>query len=520
MHLRFFFFLLILIGIHQVGHTQTPDKDLTIPDRTAVINGKKYILHSVVKKETSYAISKKYNITIEALMAANPGMAANGLKADQVIQIPSSDKDKPTAEVVPVIPGSVPLQPVLTYSKPKKNKDSLSTKSLKDTLSKSSTISLTKPDSNSINVEYGIAMLLPLHLSTELSHHNEKEENTAAETLSASSLMGLEFYEGFKMAADSLQKEGLKARIFIYDTAGDTNKVSQLLLKPELKKAALIIGPMAPVSAISKVAQYAKENAIAMVSPLSNKNSALAENPFVIQITPSVKMQCRQMSSFIVDSFPDANIVLLNANSQKDLDLGTTFKQTIAALLKEQNNSKAKLTAINHADLSLKGVMDVLSATSRNIIIIPSSEEGFISVILSGLKGALEKYKITVVGLPTWQKFETIDATVFQQLDTHIFNSFYIDEQSEALVKFRKKFRAIYKTEPSEYVYHGFDAGYYYLKALMTFGPSFLTLLPELKFNLVHTMADFERKSPDGGYENKYISILKFDDFKLKKVNH
>jgi ABC-type branched-subunit amino acid transport system substrate-binding protein len=490
-------FLLLTACIYSLSWNACAQSLETEGDKVRTINGKTVVVHVVQKKETSYGISKKYHISIEALLAANSGLAAEGLKVGQVIQIPVSDIEKPSDIVIP--PGTLPP---LYYSKPKKilSKDSLDLKTFKDS-------------------SFSISLLLPLHLFAETIHHAGKEENSADEAISPTSLMGLEFYEGFKMAADSLQKEGFKGSINIYDTSGDTNRVNLLLQKPEIKNSQMIMGPFAPVSAINRVASFAKDNAIVMVSPLTNNLKNLTENPFLIQITPSVKTQCRQMAEFIIDSFPNANIVILNANSSKDIELGQTFKSSLTALIKEHPNSTSKVTALNHADVSLKGVTDGLSLISRNVIIIPSSEEGFISVILSGLKAQTEKFKITLIGLPTWQKFETIDAVIFQELNTHIFNSFYIEEQSEACIRFRKKFRNLYKTEPSEFAYHGFDAGYYYIKALVNFGPAFQDFLPELKFTLMHTTADYERININGGYENQYISILKFDDFKLKKVN-
>ena len=44
-----------------------------------VINGKKYYLHTVAKGQTLYALSKLYNVTIDAIVAENPELS-EGLK--------------------------------------------------------------------------------------------------------------------------------------------------------------------------------------------------------------------------------------------------------------------------------------------------------------------------------------------------------------------------------------------------------------------------------------------------------
>lgn len=43
------------------------------------------------------------------------------------------------------------------------------------------------------------------------------------------------------------------------------------------------------------------------------------------------------------------------------------------------------------------------------MIFIPSSNEDMISTIFNSLKELTADYQLTVVGLPTWQYFETID---------------------------------------------------------------------------------------------------------------
>lgn len=507
----FLFFFLILIAF---SFAQNPAPALKSKKEVQVVNEKNYTGHTVAKKETLYSLSRQYGVTVEEILAANPEVAENGLKNGQIIKIPLKG-------VVKIQEVKAPSSPVLIYTKPKKNgiKDTAKAKSFfADTLKTAVRDTVKKVPVPVQNAVYTVALFLPLNLPAEITG-NEEEENRQEETISSMSLMGLEFHEGFKMAVDSLQKEGLMANIQIYDIAGDTGKINQLLQKPEAKKANMIIGVASSLSGNNKLAKFSRDNSISMISPLSNADKILIDNPFVINCTPSVKMQCSQMSEFIVDSFANANIVILNGNSSKDINLGNNFKQSITSLFKAKGNITSKIKVVNHADLGVAGVKESLSSTVKNIIIIPSSEEAFISMVLFNLKPLLSNFDITVCGLPTWQKFETIDADIFQQLNTYIFNSFYVDYEAEATIRFRKKYREIYKTEPSDYVYHGFDAGYYYLKALMNFGPGFIDILPELKYNVMHTTCDFERKGLKGGFENKYISILKYENFQLKKLN-
>ena len=55
------------------------------------INGKKYFLHKVEKKQTLYSISKLYTVDLEAIYNLNPELKS-GVKAEQEIIIPIADK--------------------------------------------------------------------------------------------------------------------------------------------------------------------------------------------------------------------------------------------------------------------------------------------------------------------------------------------------------------------------------------------------------------------------------------------
>ncbi|UPT69653.1 MAG: LysM peptidoglycan-binding domain-containing protein [Flavobacterium sp. JAD_PAG50586_2] len=67
--------------------------------------------HLVMPKETLYSLSKQYNVTVDAIKAANGDLLANGLKIGQNIKIPGSDAS-------PVVAKSVEAQKPIEVSKP------------------------------------------------------------------------------------------------------------------------------------------------------------------------------------------------------------------------------------------------------------------------------------------------------------------------------------------------------------------------------------------------------------------
>jgi len=85
----------------KIGQTiRVPYKGIvqTLPGIVPVKDNKKYKEHTVEKKETVYSISKKYSVTSEEIIKANPGIEA-GLKEGQVLKIPAGADTNPTVQI-------------------------------------------------------------------------------------------------------------------------------------------------------------------------------------------------------------------------------------------------------------------------------------------------------------------------------------------------------------------------------------------------------------------------------------
>lgn len=79
------FFLVLFASVFSVGLNAQSEAH-------KVVDGKNYIVHKVASGETLYGISKKYNVAVKDLQAAND--LAGGLKAGQEILIPTSSKSE------------------------------------------------------------------------------------------------------------------------------------------------------------------------------------------------------------------------------------------------------------------------------------------------------------------------------------------------------------------------------------------------------------------------------------------
>ena len=318
------------------------------------------------------------------------------------------------------------------------------------------------------------------------------------------------------IAIDSLKKQKLNAKIYVYDIDDkDSTNIINLLKKPELTKMDLMIGPLYG-SGFLPVSKFAKENNIPIVSPFTQINKILFNNPYVCKVIPSTTLQVEQMAHYVVDSFGKQNIILVDNSNTRESSFFNAFKNTANTNLSAKGMSAADTVKLAKG---LGGVEAMLSSAKTNIVVLPSTNQSYVTEFVRGLRGKREKFKIVLFGLQTWTTYDNLDFEYLNDLSLHMAANTFVDYSNPATETFITKYRNTYKTEPEMYVYQGFDISYYFISALQKYGSGFLKNISENKFQGIETNYDFKQFPADSGFENKYVHILKYQEFKLVKAN-
>lgn len=471
------------------------------------VDTSKYVLHTVEKGQTIYSITKQYNVTDEKLKIFNPELL-NGLKTGQVLKIPI---EKPKTNLPEV------LEVKKTDTLKSKNKfEKIIAKEAITTIDAANRIYPQSNYAGEKKQEYNVALFLPFHADEANALDLEKLIKGESQLPNKSSI-ALEFYEGALIAIDSLKKLKLNAKIFMYDVDdSDSANIQNLLKKPELKSMDLIIGPLYGTSFLP-VSKFAKENEIAIVSPFTQVNKILFNNPYVCKVSPSSALQMEQMAKFVVDTFRTQNVILINTTSafNKDDVYYNTFKSNANQLLKISGiNDTLKETK------TIAGVQLMLSTTKTNVIVLPSTNQSFVTDFLSKLNTYREKYKIVLFGMQNWMNYDNLDFEYLNNLTVHLPANNFVDYENKTTQRVIQIYRDKYKTEPGAYAFQGFDVCYYFISLLYNNGTGFLNNLSESEFKGIQANFLFSQfQIENSGFENKEIFILKYNNFKLVKAN-
>jgi LysM repeat protein/ABC-type branched-subunit amino acid transport system substrate-binding protein len=520
-----------------------PLKDVKRKDftQTVEVDGN-YLIHKVEKKNTLYAISKEYDVDQKDIIAENP-QVVEGLKEGMEIRIPVA-KIKKTEEKQMYIPAQENIWQTHQVE-PKETVYSLSKKyqvSIDSILSvnnglvgglrvgepvnipifkivETDTAFIPAPvfDSTSIKPAYKVALMLPFFL---------KENKVALETenITASDIFGmsayaLEFYEGFMVAIDSLKNEGLNLKLFVYDTENDTAVTAMILKKPELKSVDLIVGPMYYKNFV-KAADFAKKNKINIVTPVKQSNKILLGNAYVSKVATSSPLLVKRFSEYCHSNWSKHNIILINHEGEEDDATIQTFLKSFKTSMLDSKDSTMQSVPneLIYGAKSFSNLKNNLNELKMNVIYIPSENQAFITSLISSLHEIKGDYKFTLVFNENVLNYDNLEVTHLHDLNVHALTSEFVDPEAKEVKEFKEQFYNRNKHLPSKFSYLGYDVGYFYLSLLNQFGVNFEVMFMGYNKEMLMMNFNYFKTGIESGYENHSVFLLKYEDYKLKKV--
>lgn len=482
----------------------------------------KFITHIVQKGEGLYSIARQYNVDQDVIVELNREKLVDGLKLGAELRIPRVTDLAPTAQQQPQQGDSLHVvtdEGVYVVPRP----------------AHCNTFNYTTEGR-----PYNVVLLLPLFLKefenadtlavpvqAPAKPNARPTPVKTGPSIPAKALGFLEFYEGFLLAVDSLRNAGLSVNLTVFDTRRDVDNVTSILQSSALRNADLIVGPVYP-ECLKPVANFARENRIHMVSPLSSNDYLQSSNPYLFQVNPSFYSQLREFSSKI-DLCSDRNIVLMHEADSLSNNLVISFRDMLKQDISKCSNSDSvhyKEVAYQAGSVAVEvqsKISHSLVLDKENVLLVPSENEAFVADLLGHLYtlSNYHGYKIKVYGLPRWQKFKNVQLEYYYNQQLHLFTPFFVDYNSDGVKRFIGEYRHTYRSEPSQYAFQGYDVGFYFLSAMMRYGIDFKFCLPDFKVDLLQAKYRFVQDNSLSGFENRSVFMIRYTrDFDIIKAEN
>lgn len=478
-------------GIIRLGQVLKIPRVETLPDNAST----DYYFHQVIPDETLFSIAHKYRVDMQAIEELNPEIINGALKLGQTLKIPKGNYSSMETLLI----------------------DHNNTEEIKyygfDPLyfEEEGTIPCKQFHYNRF-MKFKIAVMLPLFIN----------ENSSGEKYYRNSERFYEIYQGLLMAANNMKKAGVSVELFVHDTRGDLNTTREILNRSDVANADLIIGPVYSKN-FKLAANFAQQNKINIVSPVPlASNDLVYTNPFIFMTNPSMNTKVAKISDYIANTYDRSIVVVHNGTMEEEKIINLFKDRLVKSFISNENVNEIVFKQVNYKVSGIDGVLDALSIGLDNIVIIPSSDEAFITDIVTRLNFNKSRYKISIYGLKSWESFRNIQIEYLVNLNCHYGTTSYVDYNSKPVKDFIQQYRNAYNTEPGLYSYLGYDISYYFLSAMKKYGKHFQFCMPSdtnMRKNGLMYSFNYKRVSPLSGFENNWFNIININkDLKLVRV--
>lgn len=508
---------------------------------------REFIGHTVERRTRLKKIAEKYELEPEELEEANPGVGRRVQRGDRIM-IPLGE-----AEVVlpdqyqEVIPGL---------------------KKIPEELLRLVDLDSVRCHQKNVyeNELYRVALMLPLSLEYVDSLLIEPNRGRQPDQYMLKPFNFIQFYEGFMMAVDSLEEEGLNLELFVYDIDEDISKTIQVLQDEDLKRMDLIIGPLYWRN-FRMVSNFAEMYGIKIVNPLTYRTGIL-EHPYVFKLTPSLDNQLNAVENLVKQKFPESKVILVRHNKFQDSEFLATlrnnlemdlddkvsvansfieeiineysladttlpsgtflesltienimlYRDYISENISDSITFQNRVEEIVYMEDGIEGLKSQASIIRPNVVVAYSDNKAFVFELMTRLNELKDTFDITLIGLPSWEQFENLETDHLLNLNVHLLSNEYIDYEAPNVKGFIRDFREKYFTEPNRFAYDGFDVAWYFLTALHRYGKNFENCLPYYHCRLMQTVLDFHI-IPEKGFENTHWNIVNYKYYRPILIN-
>jgi hypothetical protein len=359
------------------------------------------------------------------------------------------------------------------------------------------------------DVTFGL--LLPLQLDDHFALDTIPDDEPL---ILPSSIPALNFYEGAITASTDFVSKVSKIKLHVIDIGGDS-LTTVTALNAKIKDTCDFYLSMVPGNCNQSLVSFAKR-CNRPVFILSGSNTAILEgNPNIWLSMPSNLTSLKEYSSFLYSAYFNSNFMLVYRDVRKENDLAA-FIGSIIDSTSQKPNTCAK---VNYKSAGWAGISAKLSKTKKNVLIIPTNDESYLSTLVRKIDEVSADYEIMICGLPTWDGFETVDQALLKKLNTHIFNGIYLDYTNVNVLNFRQKFITNYHNDPMAPAFQAFDLITHLTSNYEKFGYDFDKYIAKPTIEAPVGGFRFERVGANGGWENRNLSILKYADYKYIRIN-
>ncbi|MDR0973160.1 MAG: LysM peptidoglycan-binding domain-containing protein [Prevotellaceae bacterium] len=504
---------------------------LRIPRQKQTTDLENERFHTIKAGETLYGLTVQYGVTAKQIMEENPGLSAQNFRIGEVIRIPAAEPII-VPEAAPIVEKPTVLTACREMHKVKRRETVKSISRAygiteQELVEANPELKDRKPKRNEFLCIPHPKPKEPLRqparpIADEILFRDNEPPSRLIPTIKAAVILPflsdnrnesakmIEYYEGFLIAVDSLKKQGISMDIYAYDSGKDAATLSKVLAKPELQQMNILFGP-AYDNQVPILSDFVEQHRSRLVIPFV-RGQEVYQNPYIYQVNTPHSYLYSEVYDHFVRLFPQANVILLDAevagNEEK-----AAFVTGLISELQKYNIPVHTLKGAITPEL----IQPYLRTDRENFFIPTSGSDAALMKIIPQLQllvRTVTDVRVHLFGYPEWQSYTNDFLESFFELNTYFYSSFYTNNLLPSAVNFIADYHRWYSKEMTnvfpKYGMMGFDMGYFFLNGLARYGTGLEDNLSHLIMTPIQTGFKFERANNWGGFINRKVFFVHF----------
>lgn len=516
------FFLCAFLHVQAQEYVPTP---VTVSKEKVKLNGKVYLSHVVLEKQTLFGIARAYGVTEEALREANPQLRENGLQKNAILLIPYNEATTATDgggqdytehtvrwyEDIDDIARryDVTVKDIMEANGLKSKK--LSTRQILKIPVRQTHPGLPPAAANETPGEdAGTAEEIREETKDETpdSSFVFKARDAVEFSLllpfknaSGTNATNMDFYSGVLLALKDLEAEGLQIKANVFDLGNGLPPTDALF------RSDFILGPVQGQD-VEAVLQHT-EGKVPLISPLDQKAAALSSYYRNFISVPSAKEnQYDELAQWLQEETRDGDrIILVTQKGAANVNASVSLRTAMA-------RRGLSYEILNYAIVEGRGIPNTLGGLmtkgGTNRIVVASESEAFVGDAVRNIGIMLGKgYDVVMYAPSAVRSFDTIEGSAYHDASLHICSGYHADYAQEAVDRFVRAYRALFRTEPSQFAFQGYDTACFFARCASAYGTNWPYRLTAEKGRGLHTDFLFIQDS-NGNYVNRAVRRIVF----------
>ena len=518
---------------------------VTVSKEKVKLNGKVYLSHVVLERQTIYGICKAYGVTEEELYAANPSLQETGLQKNAILLVPYREQMPPVTETAAPETAPAPQEGAQESVQEPARKKAITGyvehtvrwyEDIDDIARKYDVTAKDIMDANGLSSpKLSTRQVLKVPVFGEVPEQTVDEGNDGndgetvqpqTDTTQVESVkvpvaeprgnanfslvmplkageLNMDFYSGVLMALRDMEDEGVKAQVHVYDLSAGIPPID------ELAKDDFVLGPVASRD-LEAILQRV-DGRVPVISPLDPKAGALSATyaPFV-QAPSAVDCQYADLAAWVKEDLQEGeNVVLITEKGASSINASVAIR---TAMAKEELSYEI----LSYAIVEGRGISNTfigLLAPKGHItrVVVASESEAFVADAVRNINIAIGKgYEVVMYAPSKVRTFDTIEGGAYHNVALHVSTTYYIDYGNADVKRFVQAYRALFRTEPTPFAFQGYDTARYFVSQVLRSGKDWTAFPAGEKSRGLHT--DFLLvRDENGDLHNEAVRRIVFE---------